>query len=150
MVKPVDRKRLVEYVVATYATSVRAACKLASVSRTGFAYKPKHGNDDKLRQRLLELATQYPRYGYLMLHFLLKGEGLVVNKKHTYRLYTELKLQVRTKKRKKLTRDRQPLCSPIAVNVRWSMDFLSDQLSNGRRFRILNICLLYTSDAADE
>jgi putative transposase len=74
-----------------------------------------------------------------MLHCLLKGEGLVVNKKHTYRLYTELKLQVRTKKRKKLTRDRQPLCSPIAVNVRWSMDFVSDQLSNGRRFRTLNI-----------
>ena len=51
--------------------------------------------------------------------------------KHTYCLYTRLKLQVRTKKRKKLTRDRQPLCLPITINVRWSMDFVSDQLSNG-------------------
>lgn len=62
----------------------------------------------------------------------------MTNRKHTYRLYTELKLQVRTKKRKKLTRDRQPLCLPITINVRWSMDFVSDQLSNGRRFSTLN------------
>jgi len=139
VVKPADRKRLVDYVVSTYAISVRTACQLASISRKGFSYKPKPANDGKLKQRLLELAAKYPRYGYLMLHSLLKSEGLVINKKHTYRLYTELKLQVRTKKRKKLTRDRQPLCSPIAVNVRWSMNFVSDQLSNGRRFRTLNI-----------
>lgn len=74
-----------------------------------------------------------------MLHNLLKQEGLVVNKKRTYRLYTELGLQVRTKKRKKLTRLRQPLSVPIAKNIRWSMDFVSDQLSNGRRFRVLNV-----------
>lgn len=119
--------------------SIRKACQLASISRTGFAYRPHPNNDEALRCRLVELATQYPRYGYLMLHNLLKSEGLVVNKKRTYRLYTELKLQVRTKKRKKLVRPRQPICSPIAANVRWSMDFVSDQLSNGRRFRILNI-----------
>jgi len=135
----VDRKRLVAYVVSTYAISVRSACRLASISRTGFAYKPKPANDTRLRARLVELATQYPRYGYLMLHSLLKAEGLVHNKKRTYRLYTELELQVRTKKRKKLTRDRQPMSSPVAANVRWSMDFVSDQLSNGRRFRTLNI-----------
>lgn len=74
-----------------------------------------------------------------MLHSLLKSEGLVVNKKHTYRLYTELQLQVRTKKRKKLTRERRPLCSPIAMNERWSMDFVYDQLNNGRRFRVLSV-----------
>ena len=54
-----------------------------------------------IRTRLKELAAQYPRYGYLMLHGLLKGEGLVVNRKHTYRLYTEEALQVRTKKAEK-------------------------------------------------
>lgn len=139
MVKPVDRKRVVDYVVATYSFSVRTACRLAGISRTGYHYQPKPRCDTALRKRLLEFATQYPKYGYLMLHSLLKGEGLVVNKKHTYSLYTELQLQVRTKRRKKLTRDRQPICLPVAVNIRWSMDFVSDQLSNGRRFRILNI-----------
>ena len=92
-----------------------------------------------LRSRLKQLATDYPRYGYLMLHGLLKTEGLVINKKRTYRLYTEEKLQVRTKKRKKLQRPRLPMVVPTQVNERWSMDFVSDQLSDGRRFRVLNI-----------
>ena len=61
------------------------------------------------------------------------------NRKRTYRLYTEEGLQVRTKKRKKLTRPRQPIEVPTAPNQRWSMDFVSDQLSNGRRFRVLNV-----------
>ncbi|ARC95151.1 hypothetical protein B6A42_27560 (plasmid) [Vibrio coralliilyticus] len=65
-----------------------------------FRYRPRTASDTGLRERLKELAAQYSRYGYLMLHGLLKAEGLVVNKKHTYRLYTEEGLQVRTKKRK--------------------------------------------------
>lgn len=69
----------------------------------------------------------------------MKAEGLVINKKRTYRIYTEEKLQVRTKKRKKLQRPRQPMEVPTNVNQRWSMDFVADQLANGRRFRILNV-----------
>jgi len=88
---------------------------------------------------MLELAAKYPRYGYLMLHSLLKRETLVVNRKRTYRIYSEERLQVRTKKRKKLIRPRQPMVLPIGKNIRWSMDFVSDQLINGRRFRVLNI-----------
>jgi putative transposase len=84
-------------------------------------------------------ATQYPRYGYLMLHGLLKNEGLVVNKKRTYRLYREAGLQVRTKKRKKLVRPRVPMELPARPNQRWSIDFVHDQLSGGRRFRVLNV-----------
>ena len=91
------------------------------------------------RLELKALAARYPRYGYLMLHGLLKAQGHVVNKTHTYRLYTEAGLQLRTWKRKKLTRPKQPLEIPTAANQRWSMDFVSDQLSNGRRFRVLNV-----------
>lgn len=85
------------------------------------------------------MAVEQSTYGYLLLHRILKGEGLVVNEKHTYRLYTEEGLQVRTKKRKKLQRPRQPMESLTQVNQRWSMDFVSDQLSNGRRFCVLNV-----------
>ncbi len=92
-----------------------------------------------LRQQLKELATVHPRYGYLMLHNILKSRGLVQNKKKTYRLYTEENLQMRTKKRKKLTRPLLNLLAPLKINERWAMDFVSDQLSNGRRFRILNV-----------
>jgi len=61
------------------------------------------------------------------------------NKKHTYRLYTEEGLQVRTNKRKKLQRNRLVMDVPTRLNQRWSIDFVSNQLSNGRRFRVLNV-----------
>jgi putative transposase len=70
---------------------------------------------------------------------MLKTESLVINKKRTYRVHREERLQVRTKHRKKLIRPRVSMPVPIRINLRWSMDFVSDQLANGRRFRELNI-----------
>ena len=70
---------------------------------------------------------------------MLRSEGVVENHKRTYRVYREEGLQVRTKKRKKLTRPRVPMLVPDRANVRWSMDFVSDQLANGRRFRVFNL-----------
>lgn len=137
--RPVNAKQVVNHMKTKFLLSERAACRLVGISRTGYRHKAKPAQDQPLRQRLQALATQYPRYGYLILHSLLKDEGLVINKKRTYRIYTEEGLQVRTKKRKKVTRSRMPMVVPIAKNIRWSMDFVSDQLSNGRRFRVFNI-----------
>ena len=66
------------------------------------------------------IARPYPNYGYLMLRGLLKNEGLVVNKKHIYRLYTQTRLQLRTKKRKKLSCPCRVLTVPTTTNERWS------------------------------
>ena len=70
---------------------------------------------------------------------MLRAEGLVRNPKRTYRVYREEGLQVRTKRRKKIIRPRVPLSVPSTVNERWSVDFVSDQLANGRRFRVFNV-----------
>jgi len=139
VVKPAERRPVVRYLIERHALSERAACRLVRLGRTTYRYTGRGDKDAALRARLKALASQYPRYGYLMLHSLLKSEGLVQNKKRTYRLYTEASLQVRTKRRKKLYRPRQVLTTPDSVNTRWSMDFVSDQLSNGRRFRVLNV-----------
>ena len=97
------------------------------------------------------LAAAFPRYGYKLLHELLKLEGLVVNAKKTYRLYREEHLQVRRKRRKRLpTRDRVPLPSLDGLNQRWSMDFMSDQLATGRRIRILNIVDDYSRECVGQ
>ena len=120
------------------------------ISRSGYQYKPQGRPDHALRTRLKALGTEYPRYGYLLLHNMLKAEGLVVNKKRTYRIYTEEGMQVRTKKRKKLTRPRVPLAVPDRPNERWSIDFMSDQLSNGRRFRILNVVDDFTRECVGQ
>ena len=139
MEKPASRKQVASHMIEQHQLSERKACSLAGVSRTAFRYEAQLRDDEALRERLKELAVQQSAYGYLLLHGMLKAEGLVVNKKRTYRLYTEEGLQVRTKKRKKLKRPRQPMEVPTGVNQRWSMDFVSDQLSSGRRFRILNV-----------
>jgi putative transposase len=104
------------------------------------AWRPLLGRTDaRLRSRLQTLAERYPKYGCPTLHDMLVIEDEVVNKKRTYRIYCEEGLQVRTKKRKKLRRPRIPMLAPDAVNQRWSMDFVSDQLANGRRYRVLNV-----------
>ena len=137
---PIGRKRLVGYLLEHYPISQRRACAVIPISRKAVRYQSIRKDQDKvLIARLKALGEQYPRYGYLMLHGLMKAEGIVQNKKRTYRLYTELGLQVRTKRRKKLVRPRIPLSVPMQPNERWSMDFVHDQLADGRRFRILNI-----------
>lgn len=119
--------------------SERSACNLAGISRTAFRYQAVLRSDKALRQRLRELASQHNALGYPMLHGMLKSEGLVINPKRTYRLYQEEGLQLRKRRKKKLDRPRQPLAVPLGADIRWSMDFVSDQLSNGRRFRVLNV-----------
>lgn len=139
MVKPASKKPIVVRLIEDHHLSERRACCLVGLSRTGYRYQAKPRADQVLRDRLKTLAVEYSAYGYLLLHGLLKDEGLVVNKKRTYRIYTDEGLQVRTKKRKKLQRPQLPMVIPTEPNERWSMDFVSDQLSSGRRFRVLNI-----------
>lgn len=139
MVRPAQRRGIVAYLQSAYRMSQRQACRLARLSRKAASYEPVARNDAALKERLKTLGEQYPRYGYLMLHALLQAEGLVINRKRTYRLYSELGMQVRTKRRKKLVRPRIPMVVPTQVNERWSLDFVHDQLANGRRIRVLNI-----------
>jgi putative transposase len=119
--------------------SERRACRLVAFSRSAAWYRPQGRNDGALRERLKELAQAYPRYGCPTLHEMLAAEGRVVNLKRTYRVYREERLQVRRKRRKKLNVPRVPMLVPSGVNERWSVDFVSDQLANGRRLRIFNV-----------
>jgi putative transposase len=139
VVTPAARKQIARYMMDTHQLSERRACQLSGVSRTAFRYEHAAPQDTPLRARLIELAAKHKALGYPMLHGMLKSEGLVVNKKQTYRVYSEERLQLRQRNKKKLDRPRMPLVVPIGVNIRWSMDFVSDQLSNGRRFRVLNV-----------
>ena len=105
MVRPAGRKDLVGYIQSTYTLSQRRICRLIPISRKAVRYTPVQRPEDLLLQeRLHSLGERHPRYGYLMLHEMLKAEGIVQNHKRTYRVYSELAMQVRTKKRKKLTR----------------------------------------------
>lgn len=137
--RPAHKREVVRYLQSAHSLSQRRACRLTMLSRKAAAYQRRAPDDAKLKARLKALGEQYPRYGYLMLHAMLKAEGVVINRKRTYRVYSELGMQVRTKRRKKLVRPRIPMAVPTEVNERWSLDFVHDQLADGRRIRILNI-----------
>ena len=93
-----------------------------------------------LRLRLRELAQSRRRFGYRRLWVMLRREGWKVNHKRIYRLYCEEDLAVRTKKRRKRPSHIRLVMPPAeGPNQRWSMDFVTDQLESGRRFRVLTV-----------
>jgi putative transposase len=102
------------------------------------------------------IAEVRRRFGYRRLHVLLKREGYLVNHKKLFRLYREEKLAVRRRGgRKRAIGTRVPMMVPMASNDRWSLDFVSDQLTDGRRFRILTVvddctreCLALVADTS--
>ena len=96
---------------------------------------------DLLRMRIRELAMTRPRFGYLRIHILLRREGWAINRKRVHRLYRleGLQVRMRVRRRKRLSLHRGPVPQPSAANQHWSMDFVHDQLLDGRRFRILTV-----------
>ena len=120
--------------------SERRACGLVGIKRSSCRYAGRRPEMGGLRGRLRELALERRRFGYRRLTVLLRREGWAVNHKRVYRMYREEGLGVRRRKRKRIGAvERQALAIPVRPNERWSMDFISDALSEGRKFRSLNI-----------
>jgi putative transposase len=120
------------------AYSQRRACGLVGIDPRVYRYRSKRSDDMALRTRLRELSAQRRRFGYRRLHILLQREGFDVNWKKLYRIYREERLSVRKRGgRKRALGSRAPMAIPQGPNQRWSLDFVSDSLACGRRFRIL-------------
>lgn len=118
----------------------RRACRLVGISRSSLAYQARPDRHARLRERLISLSGKHRRYGYRMLHAKLVREGFRGNVKVVERLYREERLWLRRTKRKKIPREgREGAWCPIAPNQRWSLDFTSDALANGRKFRTANL-----------
>jgi putative transposase len=134
----VARKAAVARLVEQRGLSQVRACRLVGLNRSSMNYRPRRPDDSRLRQRLRELAAERRRFGYRRLGWLLEREGHVMNRKKLYRLYREERLMVRRRRgRKRALGTRAPMTLPGAINQRWSLDFVADALSDGRRFRIL-------------
>lgn len=136
--------------------SQRRACRLVGLAPKVFRYRTRRSDDGVLRTRLKALAAVRRRFGYRWLHLLLKHEGIVVNHKKVYRIYREEKLVVRRRGgRKRALGTRAPIALPAGPNGRWSLDFVSDAFSDGRRFRVLAVvddftreCLTLVADTS--
>ena len=140
---------MVKRLQAAYQVSERRACRAVGISRSSHRYRSCRDPRAELRIRLRDLAASRVRYGYRRLHILLRREGWQVNHKLVYRLYFEEGLQMRNKtpRRNKSCRYRVERSKVTHVNESWSMDFMSDQLFDGRRFRLLTLVDNFTRES---
>jgi putative transposase len=136
----------VAFVSAEFRLSERTACKLLEVERSSYRYEPRPDRNVALRDDLLKLARQKPRYGYRRLHALLRRRGHPANVKRVYRLYVEEGLTVRRRRRKRLVRERAIEPRLVRSNQEWAMDFIVDGLATGRMVRILSVVDAYTRE----
>jgi putative transposase len=137
----------VEQARQTAGISERRACRLVGLGRASCRYRSRRPPDTEIRDRLRALAAERTRWGYRKLHRLLRREGLVKNRKKTERIYREERLNVPRRRRKRLTRVRQPLPLLTRPNERWSMDFVMDAFADGRRFRNLTVVDDFSRDS---
>ncbi len=127
--------------------SVRRACRLAGLRGSTFYYQRRAKDRTALKIRLKELALTRIRFGYLRLTVMLRREGWAVGKKLVYRLYREMELSMRCKHRRRMA-SRSRVVWPVAEgpNERWSMDFVTARMENGRYFRVLTLVDQYTRE----
>ncbi len=134
------RREVIDWTREKYPVSARAACCLLQFPRSSDDYQSRRDPRVALRMRLRELAASRPRFGYRRLHLLLRWEGWKVNHMLIHRLYCEEGLQVRTRRRRKVAmQPRLSLGQARQVDERWSMDFVTDQLADGRYFRVFTV-----------
>jgi putative transposase len=139
--RPAHRRTLVVEIVEQYRVSERRACQVIQIGRTSYRYRSIRDEQVSLRMRINEIAKVRVRYGYKRIHVLLRREGWPVNHKRVYRIYCEEGLNLRAKRPKRRRSAAQRIQRPQAtfVNESWSMDFVTDSLFNGHRFRSLTI-----------
>ena len=142
MVRPSQRKEMASWAVEYRGFSIAGACRTFQISETCYRYKPRLSDENELIADWLIALTKAKRtWGFgLCFLYLRNVKGFKWNHKRVYRIYRGLELNMRIKPKKRLKRDKpEPLMVPDAPNQMWSMDFMSDQLADGRSFRALNV-----------
>ncbi len=140
MVTPAAKREAAAHLKGAYGMSERRACRAIGCCRMTIRYAPGREDDAVLRDRMKAIAHERRRFGYRRIHVLLRREGVRVNHKRLFRIYREEKLMVRKRGgRKRAIGTRAPMLVPCMPNERWSLDFVSDQFTDGRRFRVLTV-----------
>lgn len=144
MVKPSLRKEMAKAYVDSHNISIRFACKVFEISQSCYHYRPKLSTENEfIAELLVSLVSQDEkrRWGFgLCFLYLRNVKGYLWNHKRVYRIYRELELNLRIKPRRRIKRDKpEALAVPTEPNQVWSMDFMSDSLTDGRAIRTFNV-----------
>lgn len=140
MVTPAGKRQAVVHLCKVHGVSQRRACDVLQIDRSTVRYLSRRGDDVELRDAIKRVSRERRRFGCRRIHVMISREGFEVNHKKVRRIYREEKLQVRRRGgRKRALGTRKPMVLPDGPNQRWSLDFVSDALIDGRRFRILAV-----------
>jgi putative transposase len=140
MVAPDAKRKAVAHVVLVHGVSQRRACEVLAVDRSSVRHRSVRPDDAAERATMKAVAAERRRFGYRRIHIMPDRRGIVMNLKKLRRLYREEHLQVRKRGgRKRALGTRRPLAVPQAANDRWSLDFISEALTDRRRFRVLAV-----------
>ncbi|MBA3786177.1 MAG: IS3 family transposase, partial [Acidobacteria bacterium] len=138
--EPVAKRAVVLHLQSEHQMSERRACRLISLARSVFRYAAHPRDDREVQAALAALAQRHPEFGFRKMFLTLRRFGHLWNHKRVYRVYCELKLNLKRKHKRRIpTRNPLPLAVPLQANQVWSADFMSDALWNGRRFRTFNV-----------
>ena len=140
-----NRRTDVRWLEEQYPASKRRVCGLMSVAVSSFRYRSTRSDED-LKEKLLRLAREKPRYGYRRLQVLVEREGEQVNHKRLYRVYREAGLCLKRKKRKHCVRAGSPRVALTAANQEWALDFAHDVVAAGRTIRVLSVVDVFTRE----
>lgn len=137
---PAVKRQAVAHLQSKHGVSERRACAVLQVDRSSIRYKSIRAEDTDLREAMKKVAFERRRFGYRRVHVMLQRQGWHVNHKKIRRLYREEKLTVcKRGGRKRALGTRRPMLVPKKPNERWSLDFVSDAFTDGRRFRVLAV-----------
>lgn len=147
MVKPADKKVAVNILKDEMNINQNRSCRLVKLRVSTYKYQSVKKDDIELRNKIIYLAHQNKRFGHKRIQALLKEDGIIANHKKVYRIYKEEKLVLKRKKRKEKVKRACSLILAQFPNEMWSMDFVSDSLVGGRKFRTLNIIDVLTRES---
>lgn len=142
MVKPSQRKAMAQHAVANRNVTIRMACAAFCISETCYRYQPVNDDENaQIADLLIDLTEKETDWGVgQCFHYLRNVKGFGWNHKRVYRIYCELALNLRIKPRRRLKRNApEPLKEPTKPNQVWSIDFMHDQLADGRNYRLFNV-----------
>jgi putative transposase len=149
MVKPSRRGPMVEHLASTYQVGERHECRVLCVARATYRYRSHLDPRAELRMRIREIAQSRMRYGYRKIRALLNREGWNVGKYLVCRLYKEEGMtlkKMRPQRKRKAIKHREERFQATGPNQAWSIDFVADQLQDGRHFRALTVLYIFTRE----
>jgi putative transposase len=142
VVRPSRRREMAKRAVTDRGVCIRAACDAFRISESCYRYERKlDAENAQVANWLIKLTDNHRSWGFGLCYLYLRNvKGFKWNHKRVYRIYKELELNLRIKPRKRLVREKpEALTVPLAINQVWSMDFMHDQLEDGRTFRLFNV-----------